>query len=151
MLETREIPVEKILAPETRVPARRRTTLIVRPTAPDRYEVIVGWDAYDWALETAQATIPALVRISEPSTPEEQLTEHRCLNLLGPIEEARLFGEVMRATGLSQRGLARRYRIRQPHVSKRLSLLRLSRADQLRVEVGELTIDDALKLVRRRS
>lgn len=82
--------------------------------------------------------------------PAAQLTFMRTDNVarapLTPMDEARSFQQALK-TGLSQRQIARQSGCSQPHVSRRLALMKLPAELQSRIDSGELAIQDGLRLV----
>jgi len=123
--------------------------IVVRSKTDGRFEVVAGHHrlAAVKGIEGA-TTIEAQVRDADPATHVVLATvENMHRRTLGPIEEARQYDVLRREHGLSQEDIARRVGRSHPHVSKRLSLLRLP--DHVQGQVGdELSIGAAEELVK---
>ena len=148
MFESRWVPVESVVAPESNN-ARRRGSghVVVEKIDDNAYRLVDGHSAYQRAIASGVAQIGCLVRMPSENL-EDRLAEHITVGGLTPMEEARLLLDVMNTYGYSQRAMFHRYGIRQAHISKRLALLRLDPERRRRLEEGLLTVEQALEEAR---
>lgn len=123
--------------------------IAVTPTGEDRYEVAYGHRRLEAAREAGLTVIPAIVRapVEEPERIATMIVENLHRRDLSPLEEARAF-QALRDLGLSQRDTVSRVGRSQAHVSKRLSLLKLTAAALAALDSGGITVDDALTLTK---
>ena len=133
--------------------ARRSGRLILREHPFGGYLVVEGHRQLE-RLAPGQRYISCLVRRDDAGEKAaDRLAEHHTIGGLCPLEEARLIRQVMTDWGCSQRELARALGLTQPHISKRLSLLRLTPREQRLLQDGQLTLEAARRIssARRQS
>lgn len=124
--------------------------LLVRENRDGRYGVVCGSRRLAAARHVGLATVPCIVR---------QLDDVQALiaggadNLaradMNPIEEARLYRDLIGRTGLAQDQLADRLGISQPKLSQRLKLLDLPPHVQRQVADGTMAVSAAYKLAKK--
>jgi ParB-like chromosome segregation protein Spo0J len=151
VLRTRSVELEDIQPPATH--SRRRTSHLVLKQAANGhgYEIVTGHHIYEAAVRAGVRRVFCLTRELDPEDPLDRLAEIRGIGGRDPIEEAEAIEAAISATGLSQRDLAAMVGMTQSHVSKRLSLLRLSPRDISRLRKGVITLDEARELCRIRA
>lgn len=133
--------------------------LIVRPIAvsereeyPEgtRYVAVMGNRRRAAAIAAGRDVIPVVVRddITSDNQRLRMLVENLQREDLTPLEEARAFQAEL-DKGMSQRQLAQVIGVTQPHISRRLSLLRLDPAAQELVAENRLGVDVAVNTLAR--
>ena len=142
-----------VIEPPSRGRRRRDTgSLVVKRS--DRhmgYEVVYGHHAYFRAEKSGAARVLCQERVVDPDEdPLELLAELNALGGRDPLEEAEAIKQAMTRLGVSQRELAAITGYTQPHISKRLALLNLSVRHQRMLLDGQITLDEARDLARRR-
>lgn len=122
--------------------------IVVRQTAPETYELIMGerrWRAHQKA---GLDTIGAIVR---ETTDEDLLRDALLENLhrseLNPLEEAAAYQQLLEDFGCTQEELAERIGRSRPQITNTIRLLRLSPAVQRRVAAGVLSAGHARALL----
>ena len=122
--------------------------IVVRQTAPETYELIMGerrWRAHQKA---GLETIGAIVR---ETTDEDLLRDALLENLhrseLNPLEEAAAYQQLLEDFGCTQEELAERIGRSRPQITNTIRLLRLSPAVQRRVAAGVLSAGHARALL----
>jgi ParB/RepB/Spo0J family partition protein len=133
------VPAEKWQAVDARLPG----------CEPGDFVIVAGHRRKAAAVQAGQTSVPCLVRDDLVGADAEvaMLVENLQREDLSPIQEARGFAQ-LEASGKSQREIARLVGCQQPHVSKRLSLLRLPDDLQTKVGTDELAISDAVELAK---
>jgi hypothetical protein len=131
--------------------ARRHTDrdpLVVRHTRSSRYrfELAMGFTAYERAMRAGAQLVHVFIRAEDAADPLDRLNDILTLRLTDPIEEALAYDEALTRLGVGQRELSAMIGIPQPHISKRLKLLRLSRDAREAVRTKQLPIEHALQL-----
>ncbi|MEU2626730.1 ParB/RepB/Spo0J family partition protein [Kitasatospora sp. NPDC007106] len=123
--------------------------VVVRQTAPERFELIMGERRWRASREAGLEVIPAIVRATED---DKLLLDALLENLhraeLNPLEEAAAYDQLMRDFACTHEALADRIGRSRPHVSNTLRLLKLSPALQRRVAAGVLSAGHARALLR---
>ena len=122
--------------------------VVVRETAPGRYQLIMGERRWRACREAGVATIPAIVR----ETPDDALLRDALLeNLhrqqLNPLEEAAAYEQLLQEFGVTHEELAGRLGRSRSHVSNTLRLLGLPPGVQRRVAAGVLSAGHARALL----
>lgn len=122
--------------------------VVVRPSGPDTYELVMGERRWRASQAAGLATVPAIVR----ETPDHDLLRDALLeNLhraqLNPLEEAAAYRQLLDDFGCSQEELASRIGRSRPQISNTLRLLRLTPAVQRRVAAGVLSAGHAKAIV----
>ncbi|MFI9720980.1 ParB/RepB/Spo0J family partition protein [Streptomyces sp. NPDC052396] len=136
--------------------------VVVRQTAPERYELIMGERRWRACREAGLERIPAIVRATDD---EKLLLDALLENLhraqLNPLEEAAAYDQLLKDFSCTHDQLADRIGRSRPQVSNTLRLLKLTPAVQQRLASGVLSaghgrallaVDDAEeqdKLARR--
>ena len=122
--------------------------VVVRETAPGRYQLIMGERRWRACREAGVATIPAIVR----ETPDDALLRDALLeNLhrqqLNPLEEAAAYEQLLQEFGVTHEELAGRLGRSRSHVSNTIRLLGLPPGVQRRVAAGVLSAGHARALL----
>jgi ParB family transcriptional regulator, chromosome partitioning protein len=122
--------------------------VVVRETAPGRYQLIMGERRWRACREAGVETIPAIVR----ETPDDALLRDALLeNLhrqqLNPLEEAAAYEQLLAEFGVTHEELAGRLGRSRSHVSNTLRLLGLPPGVQRRVAAGVLSAGHARALL----
>ncbi|MFC5719763.1 ParB/RepB/Spo0J family partition protein [Streptomyces gamaensis] len=122
--------------------------VVVRRTAPERYELIMGERRWRACREAGLERIPAIVRATED---EKLLLDALLENLhraqLNPLEEAAAYDQLLKDFKCTHDELADRIGRSRPQVSNTLRLLKLSPAVQRRVAAGVLSAGHARALL----
>lgn len=133
--------------------------LVVRPitageradyAAGTRYITVMGNRRRAAALEAGQDLVPVVVRddITSDNQRLRMLVENLQRQDLTPLEEARAFQTEL-DKGMSQHQLAQAIGVTQPHVSRRITLLRLDPALQSMVAGNRIGVDVAVNTLSR--
>ena len=122
--------------------------VVVRETAPGRYQLITGERRWRACREAGVESIPAIVR----ETPDDALLRDALLeNLhrqqLNPLEEAAAYEQLLQEFGVTHEELATRLGRSRSHVSNTLRLLGLPAGVQRRVAAGVLSAGHARALL----
>jgi ParB family transcriptional regulator, chromosome partitioning protein len=122
--------------------------VVVRETAPGRYQLIMGERRWRACREAGVETIPAIVR----ETPDDALLRDALLeNLhrqqLNPLEEAAAYEQLLAEFGVTHEELAGRLGRSRSHVSNTVRLLGLPPGVQRRVAAGVLSAGHARALL----
>ncbi len=128
--------------------------IVVRPV-PDattdddiRYELIMGERRWRASREAGNATVPAIVRITEEDDLlRDALLENLHRSQLNPLEEAAAYQQLLDDFGCTQEELARRISRSRPQISNTLRLLRLPPLVARRVAAGVLSAGHARALL----
>lgn len=143
MLAPRFIDLSDIEPPPPHPHRRDEGPLVVR-RAGNGFVVVRGHAAYQRAERRGVSHVACLERRDEErNDPLETLAEIALLGGHGPLEEAEAMHQAMQQLGLSQHDLAARTGLRQPHISKRLALLRLTPRDRRLLLDGRISLDEA--------
>jgi ParB family chromosome partitioning protein len=122
--------------------------VVVRPTGPDSYELVMGERRWRAAQQAGFETIPAIVRSTGD---EEMLREALLENLhraqLNPLEEAAAYDQMLADFGCTHDELASRIGRSRPQISNTLRLLKLPPLVQRRVAAGVLSAGHARALL----
>lgn len=122
--------------------------VVVRQTAPEQYELIMGERRWRACREAGLERIPAIVRATDD---EKLLLDALLENLhraqLNPLEEAAAYDQLLKDFNCTHDQLADRIGRSRPQVSNTLRLLRLSPSVQRRVAAGVLSAGHARALL----
>ncbi|MEK2474687.1 ParB/RepB/Spo0J family partition protein [Streptomyces noursei] len=122
--------------------------VVVRQTAPERYELIMGERRWRACREAGLEKIPAIVRATED---ERLLLDALLENLhraqLNPLEEAAAYDQLLQDFKCTHDELADRIGRSRPQVTNTLRLLKLSPAVQKRLAAGVLSAGHARALL----
>lgn len=122
--------------------------VVVRPSGPDRYELIMGERRWRATKQAGLDKIPAIVReTSDEDMLRDALLENLHRSELNPLEEAAAYQQLLDDFGCTQESLAQRIGRSRPQISNTLRLLRLTPAVQRRVAAGVLSAGHARALV----
>lgn len=122
--------------------------LVVVPRAEGGYTVVAGHRRLAAsALAGGIADAPCIVRcdLDDDQAAELRLVENLHRRDLSPLEEAAGY-QVLVERGYSQRKLARQVGKSQPHISRRLSLLKLPAKAVDALDAGDITVEQATTL-----
>jgi ParB family chromosome partitioning protein len=118
--------------------------IVVRPTGPDSYELIMGERRWRAAGEAGLTAIPAIVRSTDDEVMlRDALLENLHRAQLNPLEEAAAYDQLLADFGCTHDELAGRIGRSRPQISNTLRLLRLPPAVQRRVAAGVLSAGHA--------
>jgi ParB family chromosome partitioning protein len=122
--------------------------VVVRRTAADAYELVMGERRWR-AMQTAGLeTIPAIVRqTGDDDLLRDALLENLHRAQLNPLEEAAAYQQMLDDFGCTHEELAGRIGRSRPQISNTLRLLKLSPAVQRRVAAGVLSAGHARALL----
>jgi ParB family chromosome partitioning protein len=113
------------------------------------YEVVAGSRRLAAAKLAGLKDIPVIVRdFTIEQRQEAMLIENLQRSDLTPLEEAHAFERLLALPDYTQRKLAERIGRNQSHISKRLTLLKLTPKTQAALDAGGITLDGALELTR---
>jgi ParB family chromosome partitioning protein len=122
--------------------------VVVRRTAEDSYELIMGERRWRAAQEAGLTAIPAIVRDTDDNDMlRDALLENLHRSQLNPLEEAAAYGQLLEDFGCTHDELAQRIGRSRPQISNTLRLLKLSPAVQRRVAAGVLSAGHARALL----
>jgi ParB family chromosome partitioning protein len=122
--------------------------VVVRRTAEDRYELIMGERRWRATQEAGLEKIPAIVReTSDDAMLRDALLENLHRSQLNPLEEAAAYQQLLDDFGCTHEELAHRIGRSRPQISNTLRLLKLSPAVQRRVAAGVLSAGHARALL----
>lgn len=122
--------------------------VLVRPTGPDRYELIAGERRWRAAKRAGLQNIPAVVRrIDDTASLEQAVVENLHRQDLNAIEEAAAYMQLIEDFHLSHDDVARRVGKSRSAVSNMLRLLQLSPGIQRLVIDGQLSAGHARALL----
>lgn len=114
--------------------------VVVRQSAPERYELIMGERRWRACRQAGLETIPAIVRATDD---EKLLLDALLENLhraqLNPLEEAAAYDQLLKDFNCTHDELADRIGRSRPQVSNMLRLLKLTPAVQKRLASGVLS------------
>jgi len=122
--------------------------VVVRETAPGRYQLIMGERRWRACQEADLSVIPAIVReTSDDAMLRDALLENLHRQQLNPLEEAAAYQQLLDEFGATHEELAERVGRSRSHVSNTLRLMHLAPAVQRRVAAGVLTAGHARALL----
>lgn len=125
--------------------------LTLRPMPGGRYEVVAGHRRLAAAVQGGAKEIPAIVReMDERQKWEARLGENLHRQALTPSDEGRMYQHLL-VLGYTQRELAEMAGRSVSHVCERLKLLEWPPDVVRRVDLGELTIAAAKRLVNQQT
>lgn len=118
--------------------------VVVRETAPQRYELVMGERRWRAAREAGLAAVPAIVRVTDDDAMlRDALLENLHRQQLNPLEEAAAYEQLLREFGATHEQLATRLGRSRPQISNTIRLLQLPAAVQRRVAAGVLSAGHA--------
>ncbi len=122
--------------------------IVVRPSGPSRYELIMGERRFRASQQAKLTSIPAIIR---PTDEEDLLRDALLENIhrvqLNPLEEAAAYQQLLSDFGCTQEELAAKIKKSRPQISNTIRLLKLPPAVQKRVAAGVLTAGHARALL----
>lgn len=122
--------------------------VLVRPTGPDRFELIAGERRWRAAKRAGLQNIPAVVRhIDDTASLEQAVVENLHRQDLNPLEEAAAYMQLIEDFSLSHDDVARRVGKSRSAVSNTLRLLHLPPGIQRLVVDGQLSAGHARALL----
>jgi ParB family chromosome partitioning protein len=122
--------------------------VVVRPTGPGSYELVMGERRWRACREAGMTTIPAIVRRTQDDAMlRDGLLENLHRAQLNPLEEAAAYQQLLDDFGCTHEELASRIGRSRPQISNTLRLLKLSPAVQRRVAAGVLSAGHARTLL----
>jgi ParB family chromosome partitioning protein len=122
--------------------------IVVRRTAPDSYELVMGERRWRATQKAGLDTIPAIVRdTSDDVMLRDALLENLHRSQLNPLEEAAAYQQMLDDFGCTQDVLASRIGRSRPQISNTLRLLKLPASVQRRVAAGVLSAGHARALL----
>ena len=122
--------------------------VVVRKTAPDAYELVMGERRWRATQAAGLTTIPAIVRETEDTDMlRDALLENLHRSNLNPLEEAAAYQQLLEDFSCTHDELAQRIGRSRPQISNTLRLLKLSPAVQRRVAAGVLSAGHARALL----
>jgi ParB family transcriptional regulator, chromosome partitioning protein len=122
--------------------------IVVRPTGPGTYELVMGERRWRAAREAGLTAIPAIVRITgDQDLLRDALLENLHRSQLNALEEAAAYDQLLQDFGCTHDELAQRIGRSRPQISNTLRLLKLPTAVQRRVAAGVLSAGHARALL----
>jgi ParB family chromosome partitioning protein len=122
--------------------------VVVRPTGPASYELVMGERRWRACQQVGLTTIPAIVRHTQDDAMlRDGLLENLHRAQLNPLEEAAAYQQLLEDFGCTHEELAGRIGRSRPQISNTLRLLKLSPAVQRRVAAGVLSAGHARTLL----
>jgi ParB family chromosome partitioning protein len=122
--------------------------IVVRRTAQDEYELVMGERRWRASQRAGLSVIPAIVRETDDTDMlRDALLENLHRSQLNPLEEAAAYQQLLEDFGCTHEELATRIGRSRPQISNTLRLLRLSPAVQRRVAAGVLSAGHARSLL----
>ncbi len=122
--------------------------VVVRKTAPDAYELVMGERRWRATQAAGLTTIPAIVRETDDTDMlRDALLENLHRSNLNPLEEAAAYQQLLEDFACTHDELAQRIGRSRPQISNTLRLLKLSPAVQRRVAAGVLSAGHARALL----
>lgn len=122
--------------------------VVVRKTAADSYELVMGERRWRATQAAGLATIPAIVRETDDTDMlRDALLENLHRSNLNPLEEAAAYQQLLEDFSCTHDELAQRIGRSRPQISNTLRLLKLSPAVQRRVAAGVLSAGHARALL----
>jgi ParB family transcriptional regulator, chromosome partitioning protein len=122
--------------------------IVVRPTGPGTYELVMGERRWRAAREAGLSAIPAIVRVTEDEDLlRDALLENLHRSQLNALEEAAAYDQLLQDFGCTHEELAQRIGRSRPQISNTLRLLKLPAPVQRRVAAGVLSAGHARALL----
>ena len=122
--------------------------VVVRPTGPASYELVMGERRWRACREAGMTTVPAIVRRTQDDAMlRDGLLENLHRAQLNPLEEAAAYQQLLEDFGCTHEELAQRIGRSRPQISNTLRLLKLTPAVQRRVAAGVLSAGHARTLL----
>lgn len=122
--------------------------VVVRPTGPGAYELVMGERRWRATQAAGLDTIPAIVRETEDDAMlRDALLENLHRSQLNPLEEAAAYDQLLKDFGCTHDELAQRIGRSRPQISNTIRLLKLSPQVQRRVAAGVLSAGHARALL----
>ncbi|MBS4753188.1 ParB/RepB/Spo0J family partition protein [Nocardioides sp. zg-ZUI104] len=122
--------------------------VVVRKTADDAYELVMGERRWRATQAAGLETIPAIVRETDDTDMlRDALLENLHRSNLNPLEEAAAYQQLLEDFSCTHEELAQRIGRSRPQISNTLRLLKLSPAVQRRVAAGVLSAGHARALL----
>lgn len=122
--------------------------VVVRETAPGRYQLIMGERRWRACRESGLATIPAIIRdTSDDHLLRDALLENLHRQQLNPLEEAAAYQQLLAEFGATHDQLADRIGRSRSQVTNMIRLLGLPATVQRRVAAGVLSAGHARALL----
>ncbi len=122
--------------------------IVVRETAPERYELVMGERRWRAAQALGREVIPAIVRdTKDDAMLRDALLENIHRVDLNPLEEAAAYQQLLEEFGATHDELARRIGRSRPQISNTIRLLNLPAAVQRRVAAGVISAGHARALL----
>jgi ParB family transcriptional regulator, chromosome partitioning protein len=122
--------------------------IVVRETAPDRYELIMGERRWRACRDLAMETVPAIVReTADDAMLRDALLENLHRQDLNPLEEAAAYQQLLAEFGATHEELAKKLGVSRPQITNTIRLLNLPAPVQRRVAAGVLTAGHARALL----
>lgn len=123
--------------------------ILVRPLAPQRYQVVAGERRWRAAQAAGLETIPALVQeLDDETALEIALIENLQREDLSPLDEALIYQRMIREHGYSVRRLAQRLGKDKGYVENRLRLADAPEEIRALVSVRKDTLSHAYELLK---
>ena len=118
--------------------------IVVRPTGPESYELVMGERRLRAAKEAELERIPAIVRdTGDEVMLRDALLENLHRQQLNPLEEAAAYAQLLEDFGTTHEELAQRIGRSRSTISNTIRLLQLPPAVQRRVAAGVLSAGHA--------
>ena len=122
--------------------------VVVRPTGPGTYELVMGERRWRATQAAGLDTIPAIVReTGDDVMLRDALLENLHRSQLNPLEEAAAYDQLLQDFGCTHDELAQRIGRSRPQISNTIRLLRLPPQVQRRVAAGVLSAGHARALL----
>ncbi|HYN74915.1 MAG TPA: ParB/RepB/Spo0J family partition protein [Candidatus Limnocylindria bacterium] len=122
--------------------------IVVRPTEPGTYELVMGERRLRATQAAGLATIPAIVRETDDEAMlRDALLENLHRSQLNPLEEAAAYDQLLKDFGCTHEELASRIGRSRPQISNTIRLLKLPPQVQRRVAAGVLSAGHARALL----
>lgn len=122
--------------------------VVVRRTAQDSYELVMGERRWRATQQAGLDTIPAIVRETDDTDMlRDALLENLHRSELNALEEAAAYQQLLEDFGCTHEELAQRIGRSRPQISNTLRLLKLTPAVQRRVAAGVLSAGHARALL----
>lgn len=124
--------------------------VVPEPGQEGRYRIVAGHRRHAAAIKAGLPWVPCVLRddMDDQARREAMLVENLQRKNLDPLEEARGYQLLADSHRMSQRKIAERVGVGQPHVSKRLKLLTLPSTAHEMLADGRLTIEEAVDLAK---
>jgi ParB family chromosome partitioning protein len=122
--------------------------VVVRRTADDSFELVMGERRWRAAQRAGLETIPAIIRQTEDADMlRDALLENLHRSQLNPLEEAAAYQQLLEDFSCTHDELAARIGRSRPQISNTIRLLKLSPAVQRRVAAGVISAGHARSLL----